>query len=190
MLQQLLTINQLDVLVKFILQVFKWYMFPGIVLTMTFSILPINQEGKWKVIHFFTYSSHKLYNMWIYFSTRNTNVQLEYCWLNPNLFHQVSETEKRQTVSTRYSKSHSVEGGSTIGSLSVLLASHFREKELPVCFDSLHLNTSTPPSGRGGGCSVGASFRRDLHIMLHDIWRHFIQSNILIKNSQWNWCFT
>lgn len=41
-LQQLIIINPLDFLVKFILQVFKWYMFPGIVLTMTFSILPIN----------------------------------------------------------------------------------------------------------------------------------------------------
>lgn len=36
--------------------------------------------------------------MWIYCSTRDTNVQLEYPWLDPNLFHKVSEADKRHTI--------------------------------------------------------------------------------------------
>lgn len=47
----------LDFLVKFISQVLKWYMFPGIVLTTISSALthppPNSQESKWKETLFF-----------------------------------------------------------------------------------------------------------------------------------------
>lgn len=81
-LLNMIMITQWDFLVKFILQVFKWYMFPGTQPHPTpsiqfFSNIP---ESKWKDIFLLTYP-HKLYNMWIYF--RAQGIQM----FNQNIFH-------------------------------------------------------------------------------------------------------
>lgn len=131
-------INQWGFLVKFILQVLKWYMFPGIVLTMMSSTPPPRRVNEKKFDFFLTYFSHKLYNMCIYCSTRDTNVQLEYPWLDQNLFHQVVSLTSyfhcgfyQRCIVSKITDDRD------------FLNVFFKKRPSPVCFKSRALNTST-----------------------------------------------
>lgn len=122
-----------------------------------------------------TYFSHKLYNMWIYGSTRVTNVRLEYPWLKPkpplwqSLFfcyqsHVISKITFRDFFLTNR---------------QFVLKFFFFKKNKKQTQRRVLLWFSKPWTHINISHHWRLLRRRyTVHIMLQDIWRQFIQSNI------------